>query len=97
MISHRLPPRSGPSLLESLLRALLGRAAASETKLTMDHAWGTAILLAGMVAKELSLRSQQLGERTYDPHYLPLPHVPQLSIGLGTGLSFGDDKHGHVP
>ncbi|KAK9812522.1 hypothetical protein WJX73_005636 [Symbiochloris irregularis] len=84
-----------PSLLEVLLRALLGRTAASESKLTADHVWGTVILLAGMVAKEVSLHKQQLGERSYDPSYLPFPHIPQLSIG--TGLSFGDDKHGHVP
>lgn len=60
-----------------------------------DHVWGTVILLAGMVAKEVSLHKQQLGERSYDPAYLPLPHVPELSFG--TGLSFGDDKHGYVP
>lgn len=36
-----------PSLLELLLRALLGRTAAGETKLTADHVWGTVILLAG--------------------------------------------------
>lgn len=52
-------------------------------------------LVVGMAVKEASLRKQKLGERDYDPSYLPQPHIPQLSIG--SGFSFGDDKHGYVP